>query len=390
VLSIDFLDQLLKKYSVDSVIHITDVATRILASTDSLRVGMSSSTAQYIVQVKRPSVIEGEKQDDIISYGTPVFLGGELRGTVIVRGQASAVQQGIAVRAALEAALEYDLHSRTLSVSDERGQIARLMLSEQADADRLLSMMNRQEVDPGLLRAVICINLQFHQTNYFNINLRLGYQASIETVRNKAAACLGGNRYLNTQDLVLIYDRNTLVVIKSFIPMKDHSRIYLALDKICRSFMQDLGAFNAFSCNMAYGNIYSSVAGVKKSFEEANEIIRIGRKSGRGECLYMLENILFDNIYHHLHPQILKKLLTPNLKKLEKRDGSIRVELLDCAEQFIDNCMNISVTSEKSLLHRNTIRSRMEKLSDLTGLDPSKNFYDAFIIKMLAVHMRQD
>jgi len=390
MLSVNFLDQLLEKYSSNSIIHITDERTRILASTDSLRVGMNSSTAQYIVQVMRPAVIESEKQDDWVVYGTPVFLGGELRGTVIVRGQASSVQQGMAVRAALESALEYDLYSRTLSGRDERGQIARLMLSEQVDVDKLISMMNRQEIDPSLLRAVICINLQFHQTSYFNINLRLGYQSSIEIVRNEVASCLSDNRYLNTQDLVLIYDRNTILIIKSFVPIQDHSRIYLSLDKICQGFIKDLSAFSAFSFNMAYGNIYSGVGDVKKSFEEACEIIQIGNRAGRDEHLYLLENILLDNIYHYLHPQILKKLLTPNLKKLEKKDGSLRTELLDCAEHFIDNCMNISIASEKSLLHRNTIRSRLEKLHDLTGLDPSKNFYDAFIIKMLAVHMRQD
>jgi len=67
----------------------------------------------------------------------------------------------------------------------------------------------------------------------------------------------------------------------------------------------------------------------------------------------------------------------------------LRTELLECAEHFIDHCTNISVASEKSLLHRNTIRARLEKLYDLTGLDPAKSFSDAFIIKMLIAHLRQ-
>jgi len=394
LINADFLEQILEKYASNSVIHITDDHARIIASTDSLRVGMNSSTAQYILQVKRPSVIEREdereEQDGYMIYGTPVFLNNELNGTVVVHGQASAVQQGSAVRAALEAALEYDLYSRTLSNSDERGQLAWLILSGQADNGKLISMMNQQEIDPLLLRSVICINLQFHQTSYFNINLRLGYQSSIEFARSEAAKRLSANRYLNTQDLVFIYDRNTLVVIKSFIPVQDYSRVYLALDKICQDFIEELGSFSAFSFNMAYGNLYTDISDVKKSFDEAREVIHIGRKAGRTENLYILENILFDNVYHHLHVQILQKLLDPNLKKLEKKDGTLRTELLDCAEHFIDNCMNISAASEKSQLHRNTIRMRLEKLYELTGLDPAKNFHDAFTIKMLAVRLRQE
>ena len=391
LISADFLDQLLEKYALDSVIHITDEHARIIASTDSVRVGMTSTTAQYIIQVKHPSVIEREEQQDgHMIYGTPIMLNNELRGAVIVHGEASAVQRGIAVRAAFEAALEYDMYSRTLSNTDERGQLAWMILSGQVDSSKLISTMNQQEIDPYLLRSVICIKLQFHQTSYFNINLRLGYQSSIEFVRNEAAKRLSASRYLNMQDIVFIYDRNTIVVIKSFIPVQDYSRVYLALDKICQDFIDELESFSAFSFNMAYGNLYTDIADVKKSFEEAVETIRIGKKAGRSEQLYILENILFDNIYHHLHAQILKKLLNPNLKKLEKKDGTLRTELLDCAEHFIDNCMNISAASEKSSLHRNTIRMRLEKLYELTGLDPAKNFHDAFIIKMLAVRLRQE
>ena len=52
--------------------------------------------------------------------------------------------------------------------------------------------------------------------------------------------------------------------------------------------------------------------------------------------------------------------------------------------------MNITETAEKTFLHRNTINSRLEKLYNLTGLRPSKNFGDAFIIKETAVYIRQN
>ena len=388
----DFLDLLLKKYASNCTMHITDNHTRILASTDSSRVGMNSRTAQYIAQIMRPAVIESDEDSEAgqVIYGTPVFLlGGELHGIVVVHGQSAAVQQGTAARVALESAMEYEQYSRSLSNTDERGRIAQLMLSDKVDEEELISLMNRQEIDPALLRSVICISLQFHKNSYFNINLSLGYQSSIEVVRKDVADRLATNRYLNTQDLVFVYDRNTIVVIKSFIATSDYSRIYLSLDKICQEFDKDLSTFSAFSYNIAYGNLYSGVVDLKKSFEEAGEIISIGQKTGSNERLFILENILFDNIYHYLHPQILNKLLVPNMKKLEKKDGEIRTELLDCAEAFVGNCMNISATSEKSFLHRNTIRLRLERLRDLTGLDPAKNLRDAFIIKMLAIHLRQ-
>jgi carbohydrate diacid regulator len=52
--------------------------------------------------------------------------------------------------------------------------------------------------------------------------------------------------------------------------------------------------------------------------------------------------------------------------------------------------MNISRTAKNSALHRNTISSRLEKLKTLTSLNPANNFRDAFIIKMLAIYVRQN
>ncbi len=65
-------------------------------------------------------------------------------------------------------------------------------------------------------------------------------------------------------------------------------------------------------------------------------------------------------------------------------------DILDCAEAYVDSCMNVTETAERTGLHRNTINSRLEKLHKMTGLRPSKSFKDAFIIKETAVYIRQN
>ena len=281
------------------------------------------------------------------------------------------------------------LASSRLSNDSSKEQLARLFLSTQTDYQKCISMMNRMELDPTLLRSVIYINLKFYKTSYFNINLSLGYQSSIENIIWDAASTIAQSRYLNSQDITFVYDPTTIVVIKSFIPLPDDAKIYHALDKICQDLDHTLDEMNAFEHCIAYGNLYSSVDYLKKSFDEAKETINIGQKTGTMARLYILEDILFDNVHHHLNRQIINKLLNPTLEKLKKKDGTVRTDLLFCAEIFVDNCMNISATSKKCFLHRNTINMRLEKLKELTGLDPAGSFRDAFIIKMLSVHLRQ-
>ena len=380
------------------IIHITDSGARILASTSENRIGTTSSTAQYVLKVQRPASIEsaadmasGADSAPAMHYGTPVFAGEELVGTVIVHGPTSSVAvHGGTIRLFLETFLEYEnLRQHSDEESGELVQLARLLLSTQVDAERATSLMYRREMDPNLLRSVICIRLEYHQTRYFNINLSLGYQSSIECIKQEAVQKLRAGRYLNSQDIVHVFNRNTLVVIKSFIPVDDLSRIYLSLDAICRDMAEALAPFTAFSFHIAYGNLYAGINSLKKSLDQAFETIDIGRVAQPEERVHILEDLLFEKIGQNLDSQIVNKLLQPGIKKLLRKDGSAPHKLIDCCEAYVDCCMNFSATAERTGLHRNTISARLEKLKQLTGLDPAASFHDAFLVKMLAVCLRE-
>ena len=141
---------------------------------------------------------------------------------------------------------------------------------------------------------------------------------------------------------------------------------------------------------MACGSLYSDVMDIQKSFNEAEDLIKIGIKSKKDESFFMPENILFESICYYMHPQITNKIILSTISKLTKKDGTIAKDIIDCAEAYVDSCMNISETAAKTFLHRNTINSRLERLYMMTGLRPAKSFGDAFIIKETAVYIRQN
>jgi carbohydrate diacid regulator len=394
LLNSEFLEFLVSKYSgCDLTIHITDETAVILASTESKRQGAKSSTAQYILQVMHPAVIgnPGQKSGHREAYGTPIFLNKELCGCAVVHGSAeTASRQGELIRVSIESALDYAAYSRNRENPDDPlASIAQMLLLDKPDNQALLAFMNKQELDASLLRTVICISLAFHQTSYFNINLSLGYQSGIERIRTEVVKRLKANRYFNSQDLVYLYNGNTITIIKSFIQPADHSRVYPALDRICHDLEKTLEEFSAFSFSNAYGNLSYGINELKKSFDEAMDIINIGQRTRPNEHFYILENIIFDNVCHYLYPQIISKIIEPAIAKLTKKDGSLPLELVFCAEAFVDNCMNLSATSKNHLTHRNTISTRLEKLKNYTGLDPANSFKDAFLVKMLAIYIRQ-
>ena len=393
----DFLSMILEQYAPpDTRVYIADASTRIHASTDPNRVGSFSDTARYILHSAKPTVIEsattqyGAGDQELVTYGAPLFFDGELSGCIIVHAQHNiALTQGNLIKAAIETAFSYHRYSESiLSQRDECAAIAAQILSDNVNVEAIISMMNSIEMDPSLLRCVICISLNHHKANYFNINLNLGYQSSIERINHEVAARLKSSKYLNSQDILYSYDRNTIVVIKSFVPVKDYSKIYLSLDKICQDFEDVLDRFTSFSFYMAYGNLYQDLADLKKSHLEACKTIDIGRRTNPQQRFFVLDNILYEAIFHSLNTQIINKIILPTITKLTGKDNVVRTEMVDCAEAYIDCCMNLSETSAKIFLHRNTISARLEKLRTITGLDPANSFSDAFIVKMLALYLR--
>lgn len=272
--------------------------------------------------------------------------------------------------------------------ADSAADLIQLLLAEQFNERAVLSLMNTLELDTGLMRSVIVIDLQYHENKFFNINLNLGYQSSTERLKEDIMHKVKTSPYLTSQDLCAAYDRHTIVIIKSFIATSDIPRTYSALDKICTSLMNSLLQYNSFTFKMSYGNLVQSPVLLRQSFIEAREMIELGKQSNNEAHLYILNNMLFDNVCRYLHPQVINKLIKPLIEKLIKKDGSLHVELIECAECFTDSCMNFSIAAQTGKTHRNTIKSRLEKLHELTGLDLINNFTDAFIAKMLAVYIR--
>lgn len=391
-----FLNDIISKFAEDNcVIHITDTASKILASTDKERIGRTSNTATYINKVQRAtSMANLDPSKDRFSsvYGVPVFVDGGIYGTVIVRGQANtAAEIGEKIKTAIETVIAYEKF--TNSDADHKDKISSLaarMISTDSDKEEICSDMYRLDMDPELLRCVIYIKLNYHQNNYFNVKLNLGYISGIEQLKAKFIERLCANPYFNSQDIVFMYDYDTAIIIKSFIPGPELSRIYLSLDKICESVAENCSDFKSISFKLACGSIYSDIKDVPKSFMEAEDLIKIGIRSKKETNIFMPENMIFESLCYYMNSQIKNKSILSTISMLTKKDGSIASDILECAEAYVDSCMNVTETALKTGLHRNTINARLEKLYQMTGLKPSKSFRDAFIIKETAVYLRQN
>ena len=386
MLNIKFIKNMLEKYSfINTDVYITDESANIVASNEEDKIGGTSITAQYVINILKSTAIKDDVNQDIFSYADVIVFNDTLYGAIVCHGKIeNCIYNTNILKASIQTALEFQEFSlKGENNTNIQEKLARMLTSDIIDENKILSEMHKQEYNTDMLRNVIFIKINYHKMSYFNSNLNLGYLSMIEETHKQIISDLKKNKYLTSQDIIFSYDESSIAIIKSFLQLNDIAKIYFALDEICKNISQYLERFSNISYKMAYGNIQGSLFKLKESLNEAISTVQMGERIYPDKNIYILEDLIFDNVFLSLNPMIKNKIISPLINKLKKRDGTIMIDLLDTANYFVDNCMNLTKTSYEAKLHRNTITARMEKLKELTGLDPLNKFTDAFIIKQL-------
>jgi len=330
----------------------------------------------------------------------PLMTEAEPQGLVVVEAlNLKQAEQALAVvRVALESFIEHRnaVHRGNEQDNRDEGIIRALLLHEQQKQGednisyKLFKSLKTYGFDLFLLRSVILIELEKKTNTYFNINLDLGYEASIETFKDKVVAVIKENKFLNNQDVVAFADNNHIVVIKSFLDVGDIGKLYQALDVICDLIVSDLEEAKIFAYRIAYGGIYDDLADLGKSYQEAANTLNLGAVFQENSGVYTVDAGVLEHIAYYLPAMVRHKSVQAILEKLKKSDGTVDVELLEVAEGFVDQCMNLMQTAKALHLHRNTVSGKIEKFKQKTGLDIEKCFKDAFLTKMAALTVKME
>ena len=177
------------------------------------------------------------------------------------------------------------------------------------------------------------------------------------------------------KDFVFNISENDIVLVKETkagIESKD-------LEKLARSIVDTLGS--EFYTRVVVG-IGTSVAGIKdlaRSFKEAQVALEVGKVFDTEKTIVSYDNLGIARLIYQLPTTLCEMFLKEVFKK-----GSIESldhETLFTIQKFFENNLNVSETSRKLFVHRNTLVYRLEKIKKLTGLD-LREFDHAIIFKV--------
>jgi len=167
-------------------------------------------------------------------------------------------------------------------------------------------------------------------------------------------------------DIVLVKE------IKSSVESKD-------LEKLARSIADTLSSEFYTRVNVGIGTSVIGVKDLARSFKEAQMALEVGKVFDTDKVIVSYDNLGIARLIYHLPTTLCETFLHEVFKR-----GSIESldhETLFTIQRFFENNLNVSETSRKLFVHRNTLVYRLEKIKKLTGLD-LREFDHAIIFKI--------
>ena len=164
---------------------------------------------------------------------------------------------------------------------------------------------------------------------------------------------------ISESDIVLVKE------IKGAVDAKD-------LEKLARSIADTLSGEFYTRVNVGIGTIVDSIKELSRSLE-------VGKVFDTDKAIVSYDNLGIARLIYHLPTTLCETFLHEVFKR-----GSIESldhETLFTIQKFFENNLNVSETSRKLFVHRNTLVYRLEKIKKLTGLD-LREFDHAIIFKI--------
>ena len=184
------------------------------------------------------------------------------------------------------------------------------------------------------------------------------------------------NLYPDRQkDFVLSMTENDLVLIKEM-PMEFESTdLYAIAENIEQNIAKELGVKVVIGISTAAKHLRE----LADRYKEAQVAIEVGKVFDDDKSIIHYENLGLGRIIYQLPTTLCEMFLSEVFKK--NPIESLDQETLYTINKFFENNLNVSETSRKLFVHRNTLVYRLEKIKKLTGLD-LREFDHAIIFKV--------
>ena len=176
-------------------------------------------------------------------------------------------------------------------------------------------------------------------------------------------------------DFITAVDEKSIIVVKE-LGAQDGST---EMERIAGMILDSLGEEKKKEALVAYGTVVGEIKEVSRSYKEARMALNVGKIFFEERSVIAYSSLGIGRLIYQLPIPLCKMFIKEIFDG--KSPDEFDEETLTTINKFFENSLNVSETSRKLFVHRNTLVYRLEKIKKLTGLD-LREFDDAIIFKV--------
>ncbi len=175
-------------------------------------------------------------------------------------------------------------------------------------------------------------------------------------------------------------DENQCVVVKyANVKLDEYHSATEFAEFLCHSIYEETG----YQTEVAIGGTVESVVNVFKSYSQALQTKRMSSTMNLKKGVHTYNEFMLYHVLEELPEYKLNEFFRQLTNFTDKQIFS-DAELIQTAEEFLENSLNVSETARKLYLHRNTLTYRLDKIENETGLNIRK-FSDAVVFRLIVL-----
>ncbi len=165
------------------------------------------------------------------------------------------------------------------------------------------------------------------------------------------------------KDFIISTGEQDVVIVKGL----DSDATSQDVEQLAQSICDTISSEFYCKVGIGIGTIVENIKDLARSYKESQIAIEVGKVFESEKEIISYENLGIGRLIYQLPTTLCEMFLTEVFKhgSLETLDK----ETLQTIQVFFDNNLNVSETSRKLFVHRNTLVYRLEKIKKITGLD---------------------
>ena len=165
------------------------------------------------------------------------------------------------------------------------------------------------------------------------------------------------------KDYVISISEQDIVIVKEVLP----TVLTEELEKFAANLINTVSTTYSAKMLVGISSVVDNLKDLARAYKEARIALEVGKVFDIEKPIMSYENLGIGRLIYQLPTTLCEIFLQEVFKKgsLESLDK----ETLMTVQNFFENNLNVSETSRKLFVHRNTLVYRLEKIRKLTGLD---------------------